>query len=292
MRFAAPALVALAATGHAAARAFNNELVARTTTDTCAEVDAGLSVNILGISIVVGLVEVCLCISGIPLFVKSNSVAIAAVNIAGIASVSAELTAMINTAKGHQKCTYPDNCDPLCAKSNPCGFQCKNGFSPFPPSKPTDCVCLSPKKVCNGICGDFPSCPSAHPKRELEMAKRYATCDKGFTACGVFGWPGMRASQAWECIDTTSDLESCGGCAVPLTISSPQGIDCTAIPGVADVSCHAGSCMVHRCLPGYTPSHDRSFCIHASNLNFGSHNTDVPAAAYGLEHVPFQKKEE
>ena len=80
------------------------------------------------------------------------------------------------------------------------------------------------------------------------------------------------------------------GCAVPLTLGSPQGIDCTAIPGVADVSCHRGSCIVHRCLPGYTPSHDNTFCIHAASITNLGH--DIPAAAYGLEHVPFQKKEE
>lgn len=80
-----------------------------------------------------------------------------------------------------------------------------------------------------------------------------------------------------------------GGCAIPLTLGSPQGIDCTAIPGVADVACHSGACVVHRCLPGYTVSHDKSFCIHTASLNFGH---DVPAAAYGLEHKPFNKKEE
>ncbi|TCD70117.1 hypothetical protein EIP91_004846 [Steccherinum ochraceum] len=180
MRFAATSLVAFAVVAQVAARAFNNELVSRGLTDTCAEVDAGLSVNILGISIVVGLIEVCLCISGIPVFLKENSVAIAAVNLAGIASVSAELTTMINTAKGHQKCTYPDNCDPLCDKSNPCGFQCKNGFSPSPAKNPKDCVCLPPKTVCNGICGDFKSCPSSHPKRDVELAKRFG--DHGIAA--------------------------------------------------------------------------------------------------------------
>lgn len=60
-------------------------------------------------------------------------------------------------------------------------------------------------------------------------------------------------------------------------------------PGVADVSCHSGACIVHRCLPGYTTSHDRSFCIRTTNLSF---EHDVPAAAYGLEHTPFHKKEE
>ena len=57
MRLTAPALIALAVTAQAAARAFHNELTARTgSTDVCAEVDAGLSVKILGISIVIGLI--------------------------------------------------------------------------------------------------------------------------------------------------------------------------------------------------------------------------------------------
>jgi len=288
MRFAAPALVALAATAHAAARAFDNELVKRTTTDVCAEVDAGLSVNILGISIVIGLIDVCLCISGVPAFVKANAVAVAAVNVAGVASVTADITAMINNAKGHQKCTYPDNFVAACVSGNPCGFQCTNGFTPSPAKNPKDCVCVAPKTVCNGVCGSFKSCPSSHPKRDVEIAKRYASCDKGFTACGVYGWAGMRASQSWECVDTTSDLESCGGCATPLTLGGAQGIDCTALPGVADVSCHSGSCVVHRCLPGYTLSHDKTFCLHTANFSFAH---DVSAAAYGLEHVPFSKKE-
>ena len=57
MRFTATALVALAATAQVAARAFNNGLAARNVgTDDCAEVDAGLSVKVLGISIVIGLI--------------------------------------------------------------------------------------------------------------------------------------------------------------------------------------------------------------------------------------------
>ena len=80
-----------------------------------------------------------------------------------------------------------------------------------------------------------------------------------------------------------------GGCVVPLAYGSPHGIDCTAIPGVADVSCGAGSCIVHRCLPGYTPSLDRSFCIRKSDLQF-EFGSEISAAAYALEHFPFNKK--
>ncbi|THH30633.1 hypothetical protein EUX98_g3550 [Antrodiella citrinella] len=247
MHIAASPLIVLAGAALVAGRAFNNELVARTTTDICAEVDAGLSVSLLGISIVIGLIEVCLCVSGIPAFVKTDAVAIAAVNIAGVASVSADIEAMINTAKGHQKCSYPDNFEAGSYYRTPCGFNCINGFSPSPAKDPKDCVCLPPKTVCNGICGTFKSCPSAHPKRDVEIAKRYASCDKGFTACGVDAWPGMRASQSWECVDTTSDLES--------------------------------------------SSYDKSFCIDLNSANL-SFNHNVAAAAYGLEHVPLNKKAE
>ncbi|KAH8094605.1 hypothetical protein BXZ70DRAFT_347818 [Cristinia sonorae] len=288
MRFTA-ALSTLVIAASAVSGRVLEGLLGRSTVDVCAQIDAGLSVDLLGIAVTVGVLDICLCISGIVDILEVNAVVKAAVGLVGEAAVVAELTAMINSAAGHKTCTFPDHCDQICTKDNPCGFQCKDGFTPSPPSKPTDCVCAAPKKVCNGICGDFPSCPSAHPKREVEMAKRSATCDRGYTACGVFGWTGMRASQAWECIDTQSDLESCGGCAIPLMRGSPHGVDCTAIPGVADVSCGAGSCIVHRCLPGYTPSLDRSFCIRKSGLKY-EFEEEIPASVYGLEHLPFNKK--
>lgn len=41
----------------------------------------------------------------------------------------------------------------------------------------------------------------------------------------------------------------------------PQGQDCTAIAGVSDVSCVGGSCVVHRCMPGFDISNDGSSCV-------------------------------
>ena len=32
------------------------------------------------------------------------------------------------------------------------------------------------------------------------------------------------------------------------------GVDCTVLPGVLDVACVSGSCVVERCQPGYVPS--------------------------------------
>lgn len=51
-----------------------------------------------------------------------------------------------------------------------------------------------------------------------------------------------------------------GGCDLPLDQYTPSGVDCTSIPGVADVQCSAGSCAVERCLSGYIVSADGSEC--------------------------------
>jgi hypothetical protein len=76
----------------------------------------------------------------------------------------------------------------------------------------------------------------------------------------------------------------------PLTAYSPIGEDCSALPGVADVSCLGGECVVHRCLPGYVPAFDGTSCIRKHHLSQSPSEfapvKGVPARVYGLEHVP------
>lgn len=45
-----------------------------------------------------------------------------------------------------------------------------------------------------------------------------------------------------QCIDVESDIWSCGGC---------DGIDCTGLASVMDVSCVTGLCQVNSCEWGY-----------------------------------------
>ena len=40
-----------------------------------------------------------------------------------------------------------------------------------------------------------------------------------------------------------------------------MGVDCTSLPGVADVSCMSGSCYIRKCMPGYQLSIDNSECM-------------------------------
>ena len=89
---------------------------------------------------------------------------------------------------------------------------------------------------------------------------------------------------------------------LPLTRYSPTGTDCTALPGVADVACLAGGCVVRRCLRGYTLSIHGDGCIPQAKIPTHSHSHShmahpeneyeyVPANVFGLEHVPLDRRE-
>jgi len=77
----------------------------------------------------------------------------------------------------------------------------------------------------------------------------------------------------------------------PLSAYTPFGKDCSSLPGVADVSCLSGDCVVRRCRPGFAIALDGQSCVrkhhHASQSQFvDDDEEDVPARHYGLEHVP------
>ncbi|WVF67179.1 hypothetical protein IAT40_001926 [Kwoniella sp. CBS 6097] len=86
-------------------------------------------------------------------------------------------------------------------------------------------------------------------------SQREALCPNSLTACRV---PGAFA-DSFECIDTTAELESCGGCSQGFfndreAANAALGVDCTSLPGVAKgaVTCTAGVCEAFACRPGYT----------------------------------------
>jgi len=271
-------------------------LDARDLIDVCASLDTELVVpNLLGILSVVGVLDVCLCISALPLFIKTNVVALLAVDLAGSSEVTNILTALINDAAPNSHCVYPPHSTPICESNDPCGFQCIDGYSPSPAINPRQCICPSPNVICNGKCVPHGACPTNRPanrKRSLVGSGSCTEFGPGWTACGVYG--GGR--RAWECVDTTHDLESCGGCTLPLTRYSPIGTDCTSLPGVADVACLAGECVVRRCLRGYTLSIHGNGCVPQAKIPTHSHLENeyeyVPASVFGLEHVPLDRREQ
>ncbi|KAI0815378.1 hypothetical protein BC629DRAFT_865281 [Irpex lacteus] len=293
----------------------SRDISAGTTSDVCASITGSklLSVTVQpGLPPVgIGYFSACLCESDIPAFETTNVVAMAAVAAAGVAETTRALTALI-VANG-QTCTYPENAIPqACSASNLCGFTCGNGFSAavtisstgIPSTKPNACICPTGKVVCNGLCVEASAvgaCPSSTPtvtltparKRELEERKVKGKCDKrgmGWQTCGVWGSGSEeKGDKAWECVDTQRDVESCGGCMIPFGHNLATGIDCTAIPGVVDVSCAAGSCVVRSCQAGYRLSESKDRCVPENLTKLGFLEGLVQAAAYGLEHMPLKK---
>ncbi|KAK7028331.1 hypothetical protein R3P38DRAFT_2935449 [Favolaschia claudopus] len=227
--------------------------------DVCGQVNAQLTIPSTTFpfaGVPLGFINDCLCVSTLPQYVKTNIFAIEAVTIAGTDATIAELTSMINSCNGRTECHFPAHAVPQCKNGNPCFFTCQDGYTASPSTKPTECVCASPYTECNGQCGVYRGCPSTYiAKRELVH-----DCRDGFTACRI---PGGSA-KSYECIDTRTELESCGGCLYGTLIKghSLLGEDCTTIPGVSDVSCIKGQCVVRKCMPGYILGGARAQCMY------------------------------
>jgi hypothetical protein len=166
--------------------------------------------------------------------------------------------------------------------------KCQDGYSKSQDG--TQCVCPAPKIECNGIC-QTQACSSSVPqgpaKRDmsgmtLRSRMRFLTqerCPAGHVLCGA-GASRRRHDAEWECIDTRSTLDSCrschiisisaltkvfpgGGCMYPFLLDERPvtGIDCTSLPGVSGVQCHAGRCLVHRCKRGWSIASSGSGCV-------------------------------
>lgn len=90
-------------------------------------------------------------------------------------------------------------------------------------------------------------------KRSVDIKSRAAPlCPTDLDACPISG----AKSGDYECLDTATELESCGGCA-----STGDGEDCTAIPGAWNVGCDQGRCTVYTCAGGFKRSKDGKTCL-------------------------------
>ncbi|WWC58727.1 uncharacterized protein I303_101271 [Kwoniella dejecticola CBS 10117] len=121
-----------------------------------------------------------------------------------------------------------------------------NGQCQTPPT------CTSTEILCNNQC--YPratyTCPSGLPVQI--QSKRSENCPVGLSKCSV----GALGSGLWECIDTKSDIESCGGCMYPTPselnpLALSQGVDCTSLAGTNGVSCVQGQCQIQSCAKGF-----------------------------------------
>ncbi|KAN0082598.1 hypothetical protein V8E55_008393 [Tylopilus felleus] len=248
------------------------------TTDTCANLNANLAfpdVEVDGKPYVAGHIHVGLCISRVKTFVSHSNVTTAAIKVVGEAKVELAITDMIKQT-GVQ-CAYPPHARPSVTKHNACAFVCVDGFWGMPQYQPSSCICPPHLTECNGQCGDFHSnCTTmAPPSRRKNDPK----CAQGRTLCGV---PRATSGAAFQCTDVTCDSYTCGGCikASPVGSSSTVGVNCHALPGVEEVSCADGTCVVHRCKSDFTLSASNDGCVADPN---GKRARALPAP--GTHHL-------
>ncbi|GAA5878349.1 hypothetical protein JCM16303_002743 [Sporobolomyces ruberrimus] len=94
------------------------------------------------------------------------------------------------------------------------------------------------------------------PSGRIQSIKRSAFCDAGAVACPV---PGQL--HGFECINIKNNLEQCGDCAVL------GGVDCSALPGVANVACVEGFCKVEGCTAGFSFDFRKRTCVPSGLWN-------------------------
>ncbi|KZV98754.1 hypothetical protein EXIGLDRAFT_727079 [Exidia glandulosa HHB12029] len=232
--------------------------------DVCAAVNVDLFA-LLGLVNLGGLLDVCLCVSALPLFVQTNAVAIIAADLVGIDAVVDALAKILIGAAGSKQCSFPKHASPICSASNPCGFNCTDGYV----LSGKDCVCPAPKHDCNGKCTDA-ACPTGKlSKRDLYPLENL--CGPGEQLCGLWA----AGPHAWECLNTQRNLESCGGCVTPIPGARASGRDCTSIPGVASVECVYGECVVSRCTHGWKVNQAGNGCFNVQDSKAMFKNADV-----------------
>ncbi|WVQ72706.1 hypothetical protein IAR50_002266 [Cryptococcus sp. DSM 104548] len=137
----------------------------------------------------------------------------------------------------------------------------------------TGVCCPAGSSVVNGVCtspSGATTTTAAHkraffaPQIQLKAASFVASygmpensagalCPRGLAACPIPGVAG--ALDQYECLDSSSDLQSCGGC-----VSLGSGQDCTALPGARWMGCNGGVCEVYSCKRGWARAANGTVC--------------------------------
>ena len=65
------------------------------------------------------------------------------------------------------------------------------------------------------------------------------SCRKGLTKC-----PRFHGQGGFDCINTSTDPDSCGGCVSPDGKGLGEGQDCNSIPNVSTTRCVSGTCVI------------------------------------------------
>jgi len=182
----------------------------------------------------------------------------------------------INCGCAGYQCYAPANGQAFC-KSGSCSFTCNPGFNQ---------VGLACKAAT----------ASPLPRKKRSTATTAFYCPQGEEACPVIGSQSLAAAMAaskaqgllkfnpdtkggYECIDTQSSLESCGGCA-----SIGAGQDCTKLPHASSMGCSEGKCVIFKCSIGFVANKAGTKCIRLSHHNHNATTSHHKQFSRGSVH--------
>lgn len=109
-------------------------------------------------------------------------------------------------------------------------------FSIAPNSRMWNCQACPAGQTSNSAKTACVPIPSGKPKT---VKKRAQVCESGMTAC-----PLPNGRKGFECVDTSSNVNSCGGCW-----ATGEGEDCTVFDDMAEAQCIQGKCQCKRFFP-------------------------------------------
>ncbi|KAK9895504.1 hypothetical protein P389DRAFT_173105 [Cystobasidium minutum MCA 4210] len=145
------------------------------------------------------------------------------------------------------------------------------------------CVAGFCKLVCDiGFVNKNGICVQTKASRKERLHMPLTLCPTGETACPIIGSRSfeeynkhayshevaemLSAKGGYECLDVSTSLENCGGCA-----ATGEGRDCTKISHVDGVGCGGGQCQVFSCKKGYAPSLNGLECSRKTKVRLGGH---------------------
>ncbi|KAG6860318.1 hypothetical protein C0995_012714 [Termitomyces sp. Mi166 len=232
--------------------------VRRDLIDLCLNVDASAVAPILQlINPLAANIRLCLCVKDLDIFLNSDI----GVLLGGLLGSPDGLLTKLKLL-----CNFPTHSHRLCVAGNPCAYECDPPYV----KEGDKCICKQPLTECNGVCAYHPhGCSSAAPRKQLRetssitsYAAAVAICKPGQTVCGI---PGREGTKDFECIDTRTTLDSCGGCIVQHPFSdgpaAAKGVDCGRLPGVITSNCSDYRCEITQCRSGWHLEAKRNECV-------------------------------
>ncbi|KAJ7220540.1 hypothetical protein GGX14DRAFT_431196 [Mycena pura] len=142
------------------------------------------------------------------------------------------------------------------------------------PGNPLKSACDTGYVLCNNQCvPTIPGCgPSAVARSVKSHQTRITTLERAQKICGsaaVCGVADPKGDYDFECLNVSSDFNSCGGCVTPHPFPPrsilPRGIDCSSIPNARQVSCENSRCVVQQCRRGLTINPTGDGCVSGWN---------------------------